>query len=407
MRILGNFIHENQRLLSFGFLLTFFSCFGQTTVVSLYVPQLGAAFQLSNTGISGLYAAATVGSAFLLPWAGRYVDTVPLMRYTAWVILLLAIALLELSFAAVPGMVLLGFWGIRFGGQGLMSNTAASVMVRGFEANRGKALSLSTLGYPVSEAIMPLVVAFLISTVGWRAALQLSSAWMVVVVLPLSLVLLRSAPETLKRPMVLVDESDIEGAKTVRNPWRLIRGRAFWVLTPSFFLLAFINTAIFFFQVQLGYSRGWDPEWVAGSLSAFAVASACGMLVSGPLVDRFTARKLFPLFLGPYVAGLILLAAFEMPLIYPFSLLFLGLSNGMSSTIKNAVLAEIYGTSVIGSVRSLFTMMTVFSTALGPVTFGLFTDLGLSYKRLLLASAVAVVMAIAWSLKVREIKHHR
>lgn len=317
--------------------------------------------------------------------------------YTISAIAILLTACLFLSAAAAPWMVLLGFWGLRFGGQGLMTHTSASTMVRGFEVNRGKALSFSSLGYPASEAVMPLLIAYAIGAVGWRAALQWSAGWLLLVVLPTALWLLRSAPAALKFPRRTIQEGDVEAAKTARNPYRLIRGRLFWLLSPSLFLLAFINTAIFFFQIQLGERRGWDPNWVAGSVSAFALASATGMLLAGPLVDRLTARMVFPFFLLPYFLGLLLLAVWQAPIAYPIALLFLGLSNGMSSPVKNAVLAELYGAQIIGSVRSLFTMAVVFSTALGPVTFGWLIDRGWSYADVLLGSAIAVLLAALWS----------
>ena len=394
----SKFLFQHRRLLFFGFVLTFFSCFGQTIIVSLYVPELKEAFLLNNTEISSLYAIATIGSAFLLPWIGRYIDTWPLLRFTIVTMLILASALLLLSFTANVFLLVLGLWGLRFGGQGLMTHTAASTMVRGFTINRGKALSLSALGFPASEVIMPLLVAFLIGTLGWRMGLQLSAGWMLLVVLPLSWWLIRTYPEKVRYPGVGLKSGAVLHSKTIKNPLRLLGDRRFWFLSPIFFLRGFIGTAIFFFQIQFGESRGWDASWMAGSISAFAIASAIGMLISGPMVDRLTARMVFPFFMLPYLLGLALLIPSHEPLLYPAALLFLGFATGMGNTIKDAVLAEIYTPRIIGSVRSLFTMIIVFSTALGPITFGLLNDQGWSFEGLYLLSTIAVLLSMIWSL---------
>jgi len=393
-----SFLTENTPLLLFGFLLTFFSCFGQTIIVSLYVPDISAKFGLSNTGISSLYALATLGSAALLPWVGRYVDMWRLSVFTLLTMLLLAGALLTLSLAPLTGVVLLGFWGMRLGGQGLMSHTAASALVRGFEQNRGKAIGLASLGYPASEAVMPLLIAALIAWLGWRGALQASAVWLILVLLPLALWLVRYIPTKVRRPVRVDQTSNPEDYKTVRNPLRLLRGRVFWVIIPTFFLLALLNTAIFFFQLKLGEARGWPAGWVAGSVAAFAVASASGMLLSGPLVDRLTARTMLPFYMTPYVLGLILLASFTAPWVYPVALFLLGLSNGASSPVKNAVLAELYGAGIIGSVRGIATTVIVFSTALGPPLFGILIDAGVGFGSIFLGSMIVVMAAMGWSL---------
>lgn len=78
--------------------------------------------------------------------------------------------------------------------------------------------------------------------------------------------------------------------------------------------------------------------------------------------------------------GLGVLILFDQPIAYPTALALMGLSNGMGSTINNAMLAEIYGTAVIGQIRSLFITVMVGSTALGPIIFGVLLDYDTSYS---------------------------
>ncbi len=400
MRAFTKFIRHNAALLFFGFLLAFFSSFGQTFLVSLYVPELGKVLDLSNTELSSLYAAGTLGSALALTWMGRYVDVWPLMRFTLGVLTGLFLALLTLSFAVHPALVLLGFFGLRLFGQGLMGHTAVSTMARAYDGNRGKAISLAILGHPAGEAVLPFVIALLIASFGWRTSLQVSAASLLFFVMPIVVLLLRKQDRSVTHPgTTLIDDTDKESGKLF-NPLKLLKTRYFWIIIPAVFLIAYLNTAILFFQVQLGDSRGWDRTWVAGSIAAFAAAGALAMLLSGPLVDRWTARRMFPFVLIPYTAGIFILAFYHQPLAYPMALFLFGFSNGAGGTIKNALLAEIYGTTIIGSVRSLFTTLMVLSTALGPISFGLLLDGGLSFTTVLLLCAAVLCVAIVWSFRI-------
>lgn len=400
MQGFGSFIRANKYLLLFGVVLTYFSSFGQTFLISLYIPELGKAFDLSNTGLSSLYAVATMASAFTLPWLGRLVDTQALRRFSFGVIGGLMLACIVLSLAFHPGLVLLGFFGLRLFGQGLMSHTSISTMARAFVKDRGKAISIATLGHPLGEATLPLLIAFVIGAFDWRMGLRLSALSLLVLVVPLIFLLLKSQTKELLYPGRLEKEK----AQTSRNPLRILTRSSFWVIAPAVFILGFMNTAIFFFQIKLGNSRDWEPSWVAGSLSIYALASALSMMSVGPLVDRLSARRLFPFMLIPYVLGVLVLSFFHHPLAYPAALVLIAMSNGGGGTIKNALFAEVFGTEIIGSVRSVFHMVMVFSTALGPISFGVLLDIGWTYSEVFFLSAGVVFAVLCWSFLIKRLR---
>lgn len=391
------FAYRHRLMVLFGVVLTFFSSFGQTFLISLYIPEIESVFGLSNTALSSLYAVATVGSSLTLPWIGSLIDYWRLKKFVTLVIVGYAIACLVLSAAIHPIMVLLGFFGLRLFGQGLSSHTAISTMARFFEHNRGKAISLATLGHPLSEASLPLVVSFLILTLGWRASLQISSVALILLVLPLLFWLLARQPEEILNP----GGSSPAHATPPKNPFSIMGKSIFWVIAPTVFVLGFLNTAIFFFQIKLGDSRGWEPSSIAGSLTVYAAVNAISMLGSGPVVDKWKAKRLFPYILLPYIMGVLFLAIGSHPLTYPAALAFIGFANGAGSTIRNALYAEVFGVELIGTVRSVYTTVIVFSTALGPLSFGLLLDGGWTYGAIFLASAILLAIIMAWSFKLK------
>lgn len=392
--IFWNFIKENKPLLIFGLLLTFFSGFGQTFLFALYVPEFTQTFDLSNTAFGSIYAGATLASAAILPFLGKLIDRYPLKHYSISVALLLAVALLVTATAPNVIVLALGVWGMRLGGQGLMTHTAVTSMGRYFDRVRGKAISFTTLGHPLGEAVLPILVALAIGAMGWRITLAGSAVVLLAVLLPYLLkgVRLPAAPSL-----------NINKAGQQASHWtsrQILRSKAFYLIAPNVLLLSMLTTGLFFYQIALADFKGWTREWIALSFTAFALASSVSMLLAGTLVDRFSAKNLFPLYYLPFIAALLLLILFEGMWVAPAYLILTGISVGFGSTIKSAVQAEIFGTVSLGTVRSLFSTLMVISTAIGPALFGALLDGGFDFRQLLLIALAAVVLVTLQSLRI-------
>jgi MFS family permease len=207
-------------------------------------------------------------------------------RYSLIVIAGLCVSLLLLSFASTVIVVVIAFYGLRLFGQGLMSHTSISSMALYFKADRGKAIVAASLGYSAGEAVLPILIALLIGSMSWRGALHMSALSCIVVVAPLVLLLLHLS-KTRIRAYRIQKHTSKKQQKAVHFT-EVIKQKKFWIISPIVFIIGFTNTAVFFFQLKLGEARGWSPEWVAASISAFAIAGAVGMTGIGSLVDRFT-----------------------------------------------------------------------------------------------------------------------
>jgi len=372
------FIKYNLGLLSFGVIMSFFSGFGQTFLLSLYVPSIEQLLGITNTEFGSIYAIATLGSAFTLPYLGGFFDKIPTKKYSLIVVTGLVLALLLLSFSYHIITVVIAFYGLRLFGQGLMSHTSIASMARYFDQHRGKAIGVANLGHPAGEAVMPIALAMVISYIGWRGALQVSAILCILILIPLVLFLLHHSAIRIRAHRMHAHSTQTYYANV--KTLDVFKQRKFWIISPVIFAIGFINTALFFFQLKLGQARGWSPEWVAASIAAFAIAGAAGMLLMGSVVDKYTAKKMFPFHMIFYLMGLLALIFFEHRIVYPVALVFFGLGHGTGNTIKDAMLAEIYGADIIGKIRSIFITVMVLSTALGPVIFGVLLDLNLSYS---------------------------
>ncbi|MCC5814076.1 MAG: MFS transporter, partial [Leptospira sp.] len=170
--------------------MKFFSGFGQTFLIALYVPFLMKEFSLTNTEFGGFYSLATVISSILLSYIGKIIDYADLKRYTIASILIFLAALIVLGSANHIWIVILGLVGLRFAGQGLMSHISSTTISKIFTSTRGRALSVISIGYALSEGIFPGVIGSILSHFGWRIGFYMSAGMIGLVLLPLVFFLL-------------------------------------------------------------------------------------------------------------------------------------------------------------------------------------------------------------------------
>ena len=386
-----SFLRDNARWIFGGFLLTFFSSFGQTFFISLSAGHIRAEYGLSHGEFGGLYMAATLMSALTLPQLGRIVDMTSVSRTVllAGTGLALAATLMAVS-SAVP-LLFITLYLLRLFGQGMFTHIALSAMGKWFAASRGRAVSFSTIGVNFGEALFPGIFVMVSLAVGWRSAWFMAAGILVLVAVPIIALLMR---------VERVPQSVALKAGT-RAPREWTRGEA---LRDPFFYLAltgvlapgFIGTTIFFHQVYLAELRGWGPEVFARAFVVLSVMTVSCALLSGQLIDRFSAVRMLPSFLIPLAASCFALALTDSPAGAVAFMALMGISYGFSSTLFGALWPEIYGTQHLGSIRSVIVAFGVFATAMGPGLTGWLIDVGVSYPAMIATmGAYCVVISVA------------
>ncbi|MCA1763730.1 MAG: MFS transporter [Flavobacteriales bacterium] len=383
------FLRDHPKSALFGVVLTFTSSFGQTFLISLYVPSILEEFELTATAFGSMYAIATVVASFLLIRFGPGIDRKKVKTFTGRAALLLGVSSLLFALSFHEASLVLALIGLRFAGQGLMSHISMTVMARSFTRDRGKAISVSTLGYSIGEMIFPALLAFAMGLIGWRWVAGLSVVAVAVIMIPIlyKLPLHRFDPEVFERKQ----SSKELGAFFLRQ-MKLLK---FWVLAPTSLALSFLSTGFFFYQLLLAEDKGWTIKWYTTAFAAYAISRFVFSLYGGMLTDRFSAIRIFPYHMIPLLFGFVGIAYFEGDWVAPFYLILTGVTMGSRGTIKNAVFAELYDVDKIGTIRSLFTMIMVISTATGPMVFGYLLDNGFSFEQIAEVSWMAMAVVIA------------
>lgn len=391
------FARQHARFLGFGFTLALVSSPGQTFFIGVFTPGISADFGLSHTDWGLVYMAGTLLSALVLTWSGGLLDRFPLRNYTICVLAGLVLACLIMSFTTGAWMLVLSIFLLRQFGQGLASLTAVTSIVRYMEQGRGKALAISSMGFSVGQAFLPFVAVIVIGLIGWRSTYQLV-ALAVLGLLPLTLWLLKGHHLRHQAYVSRMDSAEkAESADPALRPSlhrrQMVREGRFYLLLPALLAPSYVVTALFFHHLTLAEAKGWSEAWVTGTYWIFAASAVFASLASGPLIDRFTAARVVKFFLAPMILALLLLVPVQNAGWVIIYMILLGTNSGIQVTTYSAIWPELYGTRYIGGIKSLAGALSVLSSALGPVSVGLFLDNGFSIEQVCLFFALFCVLA--------------
>ncbi len=140
-------LKKHPYLLGFCILTAAFSGPGQTYFISLYIPSLRGELGMTRAEVAGIYSAATLLAAGLVPLIGRLLDRVS--NRTVSTIMGLGVvagcALLGISHTAFA--LFAAFAMLRLFGQSGLSITAVTTAAKSFGTSRGKALGLTSMGF--------------------------------------------------------------------------------------------------------------------------------------------------------------------------------------------------------------------------------------------------------------------
>lgn len=389
------FIRSNARWLLGGLILTIFSSFGQTYFIALFGSEIRATFSLSHGDFGALYMIGTLASAVTLVWLGRVVDVYPVSRVAFGVCVALSLACLGMATVSSVWMLVLVIFGLRLFGQGMMSHIAMVAMGRWYSAERGRAVSITSTGFQIGSGVLPLVMVSLIGVIGWRASWVLAAGLMIFVALPAIYLLMKKE----RIPRGQPPPSEAAGRQRQWTHSQVLADPLFWVLITGVLAPAFIGTSVFFHQNHLGEIKAWSRELIAGSLALAAMTTVLFGLLSGLLIDRYSARQLLPTFLIPLGVGNLILGWMDSSIAIVIYMLLHGVSNGVSNTLFGALWPEVYGTRHLGAVRSLIMAAMVIASALGPGATGWLIDVGIGFESQLVLMGVyclitAIIMAV-------------
>jgi len=377
-----------------GALLTLLSSFGQTFFISIFAAEIQTEFSLSHGSWGGIYALGTTTSAVVMIWAGGLTDKFRVRTLGPAVLLLLAFACLLMAFNPYAWFLPIVIFALRFSGQGMTTHIALVAMARWFVAARGRALSISALGFSVGQAVLPIIFVMLLGVIDWRI-LWIFAAFISLAGVPLLIRLLRQE----RTPQSMANENPSFGMDA-RFWTRIdaIRHPLFWCMVPSILGPSAFNTAFFFHQVHFAGLKDISHVTLVAQFPLYTAVSVGAMLLSGWGLDKVGTPRLIPFFQVPMIAAFIVFGLAENLYGIVIGFVMLGLTAGASATLLSACWAEFYGTKYIGSVKALAAAVMVLGSAIGPGITGLLIDynVGLEIQFYWIAAYFALATLVLW-----------
>ena len=394
------FKNLSLKVIIFGFIFTFFSCFGQSFFIGLFNSSIRETLSITHGQFGTIYASATLFSSLLLIWIGKKIDDVKVLKFAIFVILLLSFSSFFFSKTSSVAFLFVAIFLMRFSGQGLMSHTASTTISRYFTKSRGKALSIIWFGLSSAEFIMPVLIVYLLTLIVWQDLWVIFSL-IVLICLPLASYIL---VKDVKLDTREASQNKILKEENIKN-WKRIEvlgDYRFYIVSLNMLAMPWIATGVFVYQSFVTNSKGWGEYTIAQSFMSYSIFSVITLVVAGYLIDKFTSRKLLIYMNIPLFLGTLVIIYFDAPQTAFLFLGLVGISNGLANLLGSSTWAEIYGVKYIGSIKALTTALMVFATAFGTALFGFFIDAGFSIEKIAFIAAIAIACSIALLFTIRK-----
>ena len=367
-----NFFIFDPKLLVYGFIIIFFASYSQTFFISIFNSEIRIFYDLSSGEFGLIYSLATLFSSFFLLGFAKLIDRIDLRFYSLLIAIGLALSCLAMGISYKSNLALFFIiLGLRFFGQGAMSHAGETTMARYFSKNRGKAISFSTLGGMLGVMILPFVVVKMSNFIGWRNVWVYSGLSIILLFIPLIFLILK---DQLSR-----DSNNLKNTFNIKV-WKIsdvIFDKKFYIYLPITIATPFISTGLTFHQIFIIGEKNWTLDMLTKGFVFFGIFSIFGLILGGPLVDIYKAKKIVIFTLLPLVVATLILIFFDNYFFILIYMSLLGFNIGLGTPVLGSLWAELYGIANLGAVKALLHGCMIFFSALSPVVFGYMIDYGL------------------------------
>ena len=389
---------------------------GQTMGMAVFTDYLIEALHLSRTQLSMAYLIGTVGSSLFLTRAGRWYDRlggrVTMAAASAGLAIMVLFISVSDSLAVHFGggvvvsflFITLGYFGVRFLGQGILTNASRNVLLVWFEERRGLVTSARGMFVSFGFSVAPLVLAWSIVRAGWHEALW-ELAFVCLVFAGIALVFLRDNPRSCG---VLVDghtHEDQVPVTRLRPSATLDQARrtpVFWLATLSLGIHSLLGTAVTFHIVSIFAAAGRSQTEAFAYFLPTAVFATATNLLCGWLVDKRSLKPFMIVMLGGFLLGAIGLLYLQHTWGYAALVVGFGVGGGLWSVTSNLAFIRNFGPLHLGEITGLCTSIMVFASAIGPALFSLGLDYFDTYAAALWVCIAALVLLLGFAFVVKQ-----
>ena len=389
----------------------FFHAFGA------YFVFLQAEFGWSRTLISGAFSLSRLESGFLGPLQGWLINRIGSRTCVSIGLVIFALGFFLLNWVD-NAVSFYGVFVIIALGSGLCGFlTINLVLINWFERQRSTAIALSATGGSVAGLMVP-VVAWALSTYGWRATAIASGVLLLVVGLPVAQAI-RQAPEPYgylpdgarapaydDGPKAGTDHGigpSISGATGGFTAQEALRTRAFWLLASGHGLALMAVSAVAAHLIPFLVSQmGMPIEAAASMVAVLTGASVVIHLIGGFIGDRVNRRLLATLCMIGHTTALLVLVTAASPLAVAAFAALQGTFWGLRGPLMTPLRAEYFGRRAMATLEGFAAMVTTAGLTTGPIAVGFIADWTGDYRfAFLFVAAMTSIGVLCFALAAR------
>ena len=390
------FFTFDPKLLFYGFTIILFASYGQTFFISIFNKEIRTLYNLTNGQFGLVYALGTLFSSFILVGFAKLIDHIDLRLYSFIISIGLAVSCIAMysNYQSIFFLFLIIF-GLRFFGQGAMTHAGETTMARYFGSNRGKAISFATFGGQIGVMFLPIIAVALLKVIDWRYVWLVGSFSIMIIFIPF---LFLSLQNQTRRHL---NFKQCNQSSNLNKKWKtreVVFDKKFYIYLPLSIAAPFISTGLIFHQIFIINQKNWNLEMFASGFVLLGIFSIIGLVLGGPIIDKFNTKKLIVYTLSPLFLGILTLVFFKSYISMFIYLSLIGLNMGIGSPFIGSLWAELYGLESLGTVKALLHACAVFASALSPVIFGYIIDLGMGINTISFISLSFIIFATILSM---------
>ncbi len=281
-----------------------------------------------------------------------------------------------------------------------------SLITNWFVRRQGLALGIASAGIGTGAATLPLMVTSIETQFGWRTAMFVVGALILLIYIPIALIVIRlpksdyvAAHEG--NPQIYTNHVSDSDNRDI-SLFQALKTSQFWSLFGIFGFCILCLGLIITHLVPYARDTGISPMSAASLLTIMGLCSIAGRLTAGFLSDRVGASRV--LFCGLFLQGVMILWLSRMSslgMFYFFAFLF-GIAYGGNLVMIPRLTASIFGVKNMGAIYGGLSVADGIGFAIGPVLAGYLFDLSGSYNDAFLITAVGVFIAVALTFVLRN-----
>lgn len=402
---------------------------GQTMGVSVFTDYYISSLDITRVQISTAYMIGTLTSSFLIPYAGLFFDKLGARVVASIATVFLSLFLLVLGFSptiiesilsvfkvshiVVTFIVItIGFFGIRFFGQGVLTLVCKGMVAKWFGSRRGFAVGIMGLITAFGFSFAPQPLHTMIKTFQWNNALIIIASFLFLVFLPIVLVFFRAEPSKYGVKLEQgLSEKVAKGKNTAQDATNDLTNEearkdgVYWLIMLSLGYWGLFNTAFTFNVVSIFNDIGVNATEAVKIFLPISIISVIARFIGSYLSDRISIKYIYICYMLSLILTAISMIVINLPISRFLIIISYGIGGGLFGMLNIVTWPKLYGRKHYGAISGVSMSIVVAGSAIGPWVFSLIKKYTGSYNATGLLGIVIttifliLVFKVDWTVK--------